>query len=380
MARVYQRCTRCVMDTTDPEIMFDDQGVCNHCRAYQVRASKELYSEQVCREKIERLVAEIKDAGQNSDYDCVIGVSGGVDSTMVAWKVKELGLRPLAVHVDNGWNSELAVYNIEYMLKKLNIDLYTIVLDWEEFRDLQLAFLYSSVPNLEIPTDHALPSLLFKTASDHGIKYIISGSNVVSEAIMPLSWIYDSRDAKLIKAIQSKFGTSKLKTYPLCTFSRYFYYTVVRGIKWVPILNYLKYNKKETKEFIQKELGWRDYGGKHFESIFTRFFQGYILPNKFNMDKRLPHLSSLICSGQMTKEEALVELQSPAYQEDQFREDYDLFLKKMRLSPEKFEEIMKMPVAQYSAFPSNAFFLKNMKWFIPLIKSIVKPKSLKNSN
>ncbi len=319
MTRQYQICTRCIMDTSDPAIVFDAEGVCIHCRGYDSRAQQELFSKEVREAKIKALVAEIKNAGRNKEYDCIIGVSGGVDSTMVAYKVKELGLRSLALHVDNGWNSELAVNNIERSLKKLDIDLYTIVLDWEEFRDLQLAFLYSSVANIEMPTDHALSSLLFRTAHEKGVKYIISGGNVVSEAIMPVSWMHDSRDLRLIKAIHKRFATMPLRTYPACSLARYFYYVVVRSIKYVPILNYIDYNKMEAKALIQKDLGWRDYGGKHYESVFTRFFQGYILPEKFKMDKRRPHLSSLICSGQMSRDEGLQEMQRPAYPVELFR-------------------------------------------------------------
>jgi N-acetyl sugar amidotransferase len=366
------------MDTSDPEIVFDAEGVCHHCKAYETRAQNELFSRETREAKLQALLAEIKRAGRKSDYDCVIGVSGGVDSTMVAVKVKEFGLRPLALHVDNGWNSELAVHNIERALKKLDIDLYTIVLDWDEFRELQLAFLHSSVANIEIPTDHALSSLLFKTASDHGIKYIITGANVVSEATMPTSWMHDSRDVKLLRAIHKQFGTRPLRTYPACSPARYFQYIVLKRIKYVPILNYLEYNKAEAKAYIQKELGWRDYGGKHYESVFTRFFQGYILPEKFNMDKRRPHLSSLICSKQMTRDEALAELRNPAYPAALFKEDYDLFLKKMRLSAEKFDAIMKAPPKAHTDY-ANGFFFRNRSWIIPLAKSFVKPKSLKRT-
>lgn len=379
MTSEYRICTRCIMDTSDPEIVFDEAGVCHHCKAYAQRAQDELFSTEIRQAKLHALINEIRRRGQGNDYDCLIGVSGGVDSTMVAVKVKEFGLRPLALHVDNGWNSELAVHNIERSLKKLDIDLYTIVLDWEEFRELQLAFLYSSVANIEIPTDHVLSSLLFRTANEHGIKYILTGANVVSEATMPTSWMHDSRDLKLLEAIHKKFGSRPLKTYPSCSLTRYFYYIVLRRIKYVPILNYVDYNKRESKSYIQKELGWRDYGGKHYESVFTRFFQGYILPTKFNMDKRRPHFSSLICSGQMTRDEALEEMQKPVYPEELFSEDYDLFLKKMRLTPEGFERIMQTPPKSYREY-SNAFYFRNKNWIIPLVKVVVKPKSLKKDN
>jgi N-acetyl sugar amidotransferase len=364
------------MDTTDPAIVFDAQGVCNHCAEYDRRERGELFSKEVRDAKIKALLDEIKTAGRNKAYDCVIGVSGGVDSTMVAYKVKELGLRPLALHVDNGWNSELAVNNIELTVRKLDIDLHTIVLEWAEFRDLQLAFLKSSVANIEMPTDHALTSLLFRTASENGVKYVISGANVVSEAIMPVSWMQDSRDLQLIKAIHKRFATLPMKTYPACSMARYAYYVIARRIKYVPILNYLDYNKLSAKAFIQKELGWRDYGGKHYESVFTRFFQAYILPEKFKMDKRRPHLSSLVCSNQMTRDAALQELQKPAYPPELFRSDYELFLKKMRLTAEEFEAIMKEPPKPAAAY-SKTFFSRNRDWMIPIVKSLVKPRSLK---
>jgi N-acetyl sugar amidotransferase len=366
------------MDTSDPAIVFDHDGVCNHCHGYEERARHELFSIEIRDEKLRALVNEIRTAGAKNDYDCIIGVSGGVDSTVVACKVKDLGLRALAVHVDNGWNSELAVNNIELTLKKLGIDLHTVVLDWDEFRELQLAFLRSSVANIEIPTDHALPSVLFRTASEKGVKYIIGGGNVVTEAIMPAAWMHDSRDFSVVKAIHRRFGKVPLKTYPSSSPLRYAYYALLKRIKYVPILNYFDYNKKEAKAYIQKELGWRDYGGKHYESVFTRFFQGYILPVKFGMDKRRPHFSSLICSGQMTREEALCELQQPAYPEELQKADLDLFLKKLRLSREEFDRLMAMPPVECRAY-SNSFFARNREWLIPIVKGIVKPKSLKGA-
>lgn len=376
MVRQYQVCTRCVMDTSDPAIVFDADGVCNHCHGYDERARRELFSDDVRDAKLRALVTEIKSAGAKREYDCIIGVSGGVDSTVVACKVRDLGLRALAVHVDNGWNSELAVNNIELTLKKLGIDLHTVVLDWDEFRELQLAFLRSSVANIEIPTDHTLPSVLFRTASETGVKYILGGGNVVTEAIMPTAWMHDSRDFSVIKAIHKRFGTVPLKSYPSSSLIRYAYYTLVKRIKYVPILNYFDYNKKEAKAYIQSELGWRDYGGKHYESVFTRFFQGYILPEKFKMDKRRAHFSSLICSGQMTRDEAVRDLQEAPYPPELLKADLELFLKKLRLSPDEFETIMAMPPVECRTY-SNSIFARNREWMIPIVKRIVKPRSLK---
>ena len=259
------------MDTTDREIQFDNNGVCNHCRAYEERAQKELHNDEAGRKKLQQLVNEIKKNGKNREYDCVIGLSGGMDSTMVAYTIRRLGLRPLAIHLDNEWNSEVAMNNIENIVEKLNIDLHTYQVNWEEFRDLQLSFLNASVANCEIPTDHAIIALLFHTAAEKGIRYIISGGNIVTEATMPESWGYSNRDWRFIKGIHKEFGKIKFREYFHLNFFDCAYYIFVRRIKFVPILNYVPYVKKNAKKLIEKELGWRDYGGKHCESIYTRF-------------------------------------------------------------------------------------------------------------
>ena len=364
------------MDTTDPSIVFDENGVCSHCHHYVRRAETELFDPAVSKKKLERLAAQIKRDGEGRKYDCIIGVSGGVDSTMVAYLVHQMGLRPLAVHLDNGWDAELAVHNIEHTLKVLGIDLLTHVIDWEEFRDIQLSFFRASVANIEVVTDHAIMAILFQTAAKHRIKYVISGGNVATEAIMPASWMYDYRDLRHLVSIHRRFGSLPMRSLPRCSLLRYFYYVAIRQIKYVPILNYVRYEKKEAKAFIQRELNWRDYGGKHYESIFTRFFQAYYLPVKFNMDKRLPHYSSLICSGQLTRDEALREMEKPLYDPDMLEEDYGFFLKKMRLTREEFEDIMRMPKKSYADYPSNALVFRNMPWVIRLVKRAVKPSAL----
>lgn len=369
-------CTRCVMDTTDPDIVFDQNGVCNHCHGYARRSSSELLDQAAARDKLQRQVAQIKKDGLGHRYDCIIGVSGGVDSTYVAYLVKELGLRPLAVHLDNGWDAELAVKNIQTILEHLHIDLYTLVLDWDEFRDLQNAFFQASVANVEALTDHAINASLFMIAAKEHIRYIISGSNLVTEAIMPPSWMYDNRDWRHIKGIHKRFGTLPIRTYPHAGLLKYFYYIVIRGIKYISILNYCQYNKHEAKAFLLEMMGWRDYGGKHYESIFTRFFQAYFLPNKFGMDKRLPHLSSMICAGQITREQALEELRKPAYPPELFKDDYVFFLKKMGYTHEDFDAIMKSPTKTYRDYPSNSMILGNPK-LVRLVKRLVKPRLLK---
>jgi len=351
----YRVCTQCIMDITVPDIQFDDEGVCNYCKQYEERIRSELHYDKAGQERLQSLIAESKRKGAHRDYDCLIGVSGGVDSTYVAYLVKErFGLRPLAVHLDNGWDAELAVNNVEQVLKRLDIDLYTYVLDWEEFKDLQVSFLKASIANAEIPTDHAIIAILFRTAAERNIPYIITGANIVTEAIMPDCWMYDNRDLRLIKAVHRKFGRVKLQAYPQISLLRFAYYIFVKGIKYFPILNYVPYVKEDAKQMLSDELGWRDYGGKHYESIYTRFFQSYLLPRKFNIDKRRAHLSNLILSGQMTRDEALAEMEEPPCPSDQLEEDGEYVMKKLGLSYDEFLRIMAAPVQSVSDYPNNA--------------------------
>lgn len=361
--RDYQQCSRCIMDTTDPEISFNIQGVCNHCITYDIKAREELLSQEERESLLNQVVTTMKDAGKGKPYDCIIGVSGGVDSTYVAYLVKKLGLRPLAIHLDNGWNAELAVHNIEKFLKILDIDLHTHVINWEEFKDLQLSFFKSSIPNLEIPTDHAITAILYKLASKYGISYIITGSNISTEAVMPASWMGGNQiqSYTLINNIHRKFGSKPLKTFPKIGLFGFVWHTFVRKKKLINILNYFDYNKDNAKHLIQEELGWVDYGYKHFESIFTRFFQGYILPQKFNMDKRLPHFSSLILSGQMTRDEALKALEKPVYPETLLQEDMEFLLKKWSLTQETFKKYMAMPPKTYKEYGDMSWLFDNTK-------------------
>lgn len=366
----YRVCTRCIMDTSDPEIQFDAKGHCNHCRRYDERARNEIFTGEAAKERLAQIVETIQRSGRNREYDCVIGVSGGVDSTAVAYYVKELGLRPLAVHLDNGWNSELAVDNIKKTLQTLDIDLFTYVIDWEEFRDLQVAFLKSSVPNCEIPTDHAINALLVKTALAHRVRYVMLGGNVATEGIMPSAWCYYSHDLRHLNAIQKRFGTRKLRSLPRLSLPGYLYSFLVRGVRFIPILNYLDYNKAKAKQLIQSKLGWRDYGGKHFESIYTRFYQAHILPTKFGFDKRRPHLSTLVCSGEMTREAALAELAKDPYGSFNLAQDEEFVIKKLRLTKEEFKAIMAAPPLTHYDFPSNALFFHKLPKLKTLFKKI----------
>lgn len=349
-----QICSKCVLDRqNDPYITFDDQGVCNHCREYDTLVSERLLSPTDSKKKLNAMIDAIKAAGKGKEYDCLIGLSGGVDSTYLAYKVKEFGLRPLAVHFDNGWNDELAVKNIENIVNKLDIPLYTLVVDWNEFRDLQLSYLKASVVDIEAITDHAILATMYRLAMKHSIKYILSGTNIVTEAILPSSWVHNKGDSINIRAIHDAYGQVKLKTYPTIDLKKLQFAKIVYGIKSEHPLDYMPYVKSEVKKVIMQELDWRDYGGKHYESIFTRFYQGHILLHKFGIDKRRAHLSNLICSGQMSREQAIQELQLPAYDPKQEAIDKTFVLKKLGLSSEEFDKIMQLPRREHSEFQTG---------------------------
>jgi N-acetyl sugar amidotransferase len=344
-------CAKCVMDTTDPDIQFDENGICHHCRNYDELMRNAVFSGEDGRQRLVVIVDNIKKEGARQKYDCIIGVSGGVDSTYVAYKVKELGLRPLAVHLDNGWDSELAVKNIENTLTKLDIELYTHVIDWEEFKDIQLSFLKASTPDSEIPSDHAIVSLMYQMAEKMGVKYIISGCNYRTETHLPPAWSQGHQDWKYIKSVHDQFGTQSIKTFPHLNFRRYL--LGFRGEQTqVDVLNYLDYVKKDAMAVLEHQLDWKYYGGKHYENIYTRFYQGYILPNKFGYDKRKTHFSSLICSGEMTRAEALAELKSEIYPADLQEQDKEYVIKKLGLSEEEFETIMGLPKKTFWDYPS----------------------------
>lgn len=349
------------MDTSDPAILFDDHGVCNHCLRYDQRAPRELKHDAAGQEELKQLMQRIKDEGQGKSYDCVIGVSGGVDSTMVALRVKQWGLRPLAIHLDNGWNSELAVANIEKTMKKLNIDLYTHVIDWDEFRDIQLSLFKAGVPNIEAATDHAIGALLYRMAAKYRVKYLISGGNLETESIMPMDWSYDNKDWKHIKALHKRFGKTPIKTFPFYGLFHMFYYIFIKKIKFVKILNYYPYDKNEAIALLQKELDWTPYAGKHYESTFTKFFQAYILPKKFGFDKRKAHLSSLILSGQITRDHALAEMEKELYPAAEMNRDKEFVVKKWGLSEAEFDKIIREAPHSHKDYPSHRFIFENMR-------------------
>lgn len=346
-------CSRCVMDTSDPEIVFDEDGRCNHCREFL--ALRGSFPKGAARETtLENLVATIRASGRGKRYDCVVGVSGGIDSTFVAFTVKRLGLRPLAIHVDNGWNSELAVANIERALENLDIDLHTHVIDWEQFRELQIAFLRASVSDAELPTDHCIRAVLVQKAMEEGVQYMINGRNLSTEGILPWSWTYSGLDWKYLRAVHRRCGQGSLSRIPKISLSRLLYSVMVKRLKNVGILDYVDYTKSGAMEFLKRELDWRDYGGKHYESIYTRFFQAYILPRKFGIDKRKAHLSVLVCNGEITRDDALTQLADPPDSEDRMEEDKVYVCKKLGLSIQEFDEILAQPPKSYKDYPNHS--------------------------
>lgn len=369
----YKICKRCIMDTSDPVIKFNDEGFCNYCTDYFLYI-KEI---ETCETKLNNIVNNIKKSGANKKYDCIIGVSGGVDSTYVAYTVKKLGLRPLAVHLDNGWDSELAVTNIEKTLKKLDIDLFTYVLEWEEFKNLQKSFLKASVPGMEIPTDHAILALLYKVSAQYNIEYIINGSNIRTEKIMSPCWseAIAQRDWLLIKNIHKIWGNKRLKSYVHFSLLHYIKYKLFFKQKIINIIDFTQFSKEKAVELIEKELGWKNYGGKHYESIYTRFTQGYIQPKKFKFDKRRAHLSNLICAGEISRENALKEMEKSPYINQQMEEeDIEYFKKKLDLTDEEFDEILSSTPKSYKEYKGyfNHFAYKRLHRFALALHSALK--------
>jgi len=348
----YRICSACIMDTSDPDIVFDREGVCNHCHKYQNAVQSEKYLRRVRPGALESLVEEIRQHGRGRKYDCVIGVSGGADSTYVAYRVKELGLRPLAVHLDNGWNSELAVSNIERTLTRLGIDLYTHVIDWREFSDLQRSFLRASTPELEVPTDHAILATLYAAAAREGVRYVLSGHNTATEGGGVGAWIEGHGDWRYIREVHRRFGSVRLRTYPHYGIARFLYYSLLKRVQWVQILDFIDYNKADAVRLLQETLAWRDYGGKHYESIFTRFYLGHYLPEKFGFEFKRLHLASMVWSGQRTREAALQEMAADDYPLEMQERDREYVVKKLGLTLAEFQAFMTQPRKAFGDYPS----------------------------
>lgn len=346
----YQICTRCVMDTSDNNIKFDDNGVCDHCLDFETYVKPKWNTNDSGRKELEKLVGKIKESGKKNDFDCLLGLSGGVDSSyMLHLAVKEFGLKPLVFHVDGGWNSEVSVHNINVMIEKLGLDLYTEVINWEEMKDFQLAFFKSAVPHIDIPQDHAFIATLYNFAEKYNIKYILNGGNISTECVQyPMKYYYYGTDMKQIADIRNQFGNSKMETYPFSSIFRHkFYLKYLLGVNVVKPLNYMPYFKEEALALLEKEYGWKPYPQKHFESRFTKFFESYWLPERFGFDPRRVQFSSLILTGQMSREKALDLLKKPAYNPDTIHDELKYIATKLGITSEELEIYFKLPKKYY---------------------------------
>lgn len=340
-------CTQCIMDDTVTGITFDENGVCTFCHIQEELENKFPLNEDTNR-ALKLIIDKIKKDGKRKTYDCIVGVSGGKDSSFALVKAVELGLRPLVVHFDNGWNSDLAVHNIKNLCEKLSLDLHTHVADWEEFRDLQRSFLFASVPDGEVPTDWVITSVLFKIAAQEKIRYIIGGNTFRTQGSTPLTWTY--QDPKYIKSIQKIFGKEKIKSFPIMNMAQFINFSFIRKIRRVPILYFMLYNETEAVKYLTENYNWKNYGGKHFESTYTKFFQSYILTRKFNIDKRKLHFSALVRSGQMDRDEALKKILEDPYEGG--LESISYTLKKLGISEKEFDVLMNESPKSFMNYPS----------------------------
>ena len=348
-----QTCSRCIMDSSDPLISFDSQGHCVHCTTYlRNLASASAPAAQMAADW-QKMVARMKACGKGKEYDCVLGISGGVDSAYLAHLTQKWGLRCLAVHVDNGWDSEKAVSNIRSACSTFGLDYQSYVLNWDVFREIQLAFLNASIIEAEIPTDVAILGALHQVAASVRVKYILSASNEATEGIMPHGWFYYPKDSTLLKSICRMFGCPSIKGFPTFDFWTEAFYKLLLGIKIVYPLNYLDYSKSEALHFLGEKCQWRDYGGKHHESRYTKFVHGYLHPEKFGIDYRRATLSTLICTNRMTREQALAEIAIPPLDAGQTEAEKAFVAKKLGLSPAQFESIMAAPPRSYRDYPNQ---------------------------
>ena len=373
----YQVCTECIMDTSDHAISFDENGVCNHCLEYKEFAQENLYRGDEAEKQLSKTIKALKTT--KGKYHCILGISGGVDSSYLAYVLKKNGLNVLLVHFDYGWNSKLAVKNISNIVRNTGFDLETFVMDWEEFKDLQRSYFKASVLDLDVPADHMIFGALYKVADKYKIKHIISGNNIVTEWLLPKSWNYSKFDLVNLKNIHKKFGAKRLKKLPALGVWELAYYQLVKRIERISILDFMEYNKEDAKKLIEQELNWIDYGGKHYESVFTRFYQGYILPYKYKIDKRKAHLSNLILSGQITREEALLELESPSLSEDLIKSDKEYMAKKLGFTMSEFDEVLNLPNVEHKYYGTDRsqrkfyfFLMRLLKPITWLIKNVIK--------
>lgn len=373
--RKYQRCTQCVMDTTDSKISFDEHGVCDHCRNFERRIKPYWKPKENDFEGLEKLAQEIRKAGKGRDYDCILGLSGGADSSYLAYIAKEvMHLRPLAFVVDTGWNLNVAVENIEKIVKGLDLDMYTEVVNWKEMADFQLSMFKASISSQDFPQDHAIFAGLYNYATKHHIKYVLTGSNSATEFIRPpLEWIY-MNDLRMALDIHKKFGKVELKTFPLCNIWKYrIWYRYFLGMRRRFPLDYVVYDKAEAEELLHEKYGWTKYANKHYENVFTRFFEGYYLPHKFGYDTRKNVLSNEILVGTMTRDEALKILEQPPYDPEQAELDKAYVAKKLGITTEEFDEIINQP----NKTPAD---YKNSIWMLKVSVAVCRLLGIENRN
>lgn len=358
MSRPSQVCTRCVMDTTDSSIVFDAAGICDHCHTFDRQVLPNWHTDERGDRELRALVSNIQSSGRGKNFDCIIGMSGGIDSSYLTYIATELGLRPLVFHVDAGWNSQEAVNNIERLIDKLGLDLYTEVIDWEEMRDLQLAFFKSGVPHIDTPQDHAFFATMYKFAEQHNIKYILTGANYSTECIRnPIEWMYYQSDSIQLEDIHRRYGTRQLVNFPTTSILRHkIWLPYVKGIKVVRPLNYVPYDKASAMKLLVEKFGWQPYPQKHFESRFTRFYEGYWLPTKFGFDTRKVQFSSLIVTGQMTREEALEKLKTPALDDATVRQEFEYVSNKLGISTAELQGYLDAPNKTYRDYRSQQTF------------------------
>ena len=355
-------CSRCVLDSSVQGITFDESGVCNYCLDAETNIARYRFTREDEAANLREMAVSIKKR-KNGTYDSILGLSGGVDSSYVAHLAMEMGLNPLCVHFDNGWNSDIAVKNIRKIIDVTGFDLYTYVIDWPEFRDLQRAFLKASVIDIEMLTDHAIFASLFKLRKKHGIKTVLSGTNYVTEHGMPESWLWNKMDLRNIKAIQARFGDMRIQSFP--TMNTFFWLLMRRfslgGIYEEP-LNVINYKKYEAMEVLKDKFEWEYYGGKHYESVFTKFYQAYILPVKFGIDKRKVHFSDLIRSGELKREQAVIDLGDALYDPEELRRDRTFVLKKLGFTNDEFDSIMGQPPLPHDFYPTDRTYI------VPLVR------------
>lgn len=365
-------CKLTLYDDGMPGVTIDEYGISNIAKDSLWRLNNEVFSGDEGARKLTAWVNKIKHAGRNRDYDCIIGLSGGVDSSIVAARVVDLGLRPLAIHLDNGWNSEIAVSNIERIVKRLNIDLITHVINWEEIKDLQRAYIKASVLDLECVSDHAINTVLYKTASKLNIGYVIHGGNVATESTMPKSWGYDKRDGLNLLSIHKRYGALDLRTYPYMRPYQLFFYLFIRGIKAFPILNYIDYNKRVALLELKERFAFTPYPRKHGENRFTRFFQEIYLPRKFGIDKRVAHYSSLMLVGEMTREEALNEISKPLYSSSEERDELEFVAKKLGFTVEELEKLISSLPRKHTEFPNAQAWFDHDRFIVQVARRFAK--------